>query len=83
MINRAITAGVPLSWFTADEVYGQAKWLQAWLEDQDVAYYVTAANGGNRVAIRAMVLPASGPTFGISHSQTVRGRRFSRRAQTQ
>jgi SRSO17 transposase len=32
MISRAIVAGVPFAWFTADEAYGQAKWLQwrAW-----------------------------------------------------
>ena len=38
MISRAIEAGVPFAWFTADEVYGQAKYLQAWLEEQDVSY---------------------------------------------
>ena len=38
MISRAIAAGVPFAWFTADEVYGQAKWLQAWLEERDVWY---------------------------------------------
>jgi SRSO17 transposase len=38
MISRAIAAGVPFAWFTADEAYGQAKWLQAWLEEQDVSY---------------------------------------------
>ena len=38
MISRAITAGVPFGWFTADETYGQAKYLQAWLEGQDVSY---------------------------------------------
>jgi SRSO17 transposase len=38
MVSRAITAGVPFGWFTADETYGQAKFLQAWLEDQDVSY---------------------------------------------
>ena len=38
MISRAIEARVPFAWFTADEVYGQAKYLQAWLEDQDVFY---------------------------------------------
>ena len=38
MIGRAIAAGVPFAWFTADEAYGQAKWLQAWLEDRDVSY---------------------------------------------
>src|SRR5690242_11883499 len=31
MTGRAIQAGVPFAWVTADEVYGQAKWLQAWL----------------------------------------------------
>jgi SRSO17 transposase len=38
MIARAVAAGVPFAWFTADETYRQAKWLQAWLEGQDVSY---------------------------------------------
>jgi SRSO17 transposase len=38
MIARAIAAGVPFAWVTADETYGQAKYLQAWLEEQDVCY---------------------------------------------
>lgn len=38
MIARALAAGVPFAWFTADETYGQGKWLQAWLQDQDVSY---------------------------------------------
>ncbi|MGH3164844.1 MAG: IS701 family transposase [Trebonia sp.] len=38
MIARAVAAGVPFAWFTADEAYGQAKWLQAWLEDRDIWY---------------------------------------------
>src|SRR5580693_114020 len=38
MIARAVAAGVPFAWFTADEAYGQARWLQAWLEDQDIFY---------------------------------------------
>src|SRR5690242_15410454 len=38
MIARTVAAGVPFAWFTADETYGQAKFLQAWLEDQDVSY---------------------------------------------
>src|SRR6266480_2181335 len=36
MIARALEAGVPFAWFTADEAYGQAKYLRVWLEDQDV-----------------------------------------------
>jgi SRSO17 transposase len=38
MIARAIAADVPFGWFTGDEAYGQAKWLQAWLRDQGVFY---------------------------------------------
>src|SRR5215471_11327322 len=38
MLARALDAGVPFAWFTADEVYGQAKYLRTWLEDRDVAY---------------------------------------------
>jgi SRSO17 transposase len=40
MLARAIEAGVPFAWFTADEAYGQAKFLQAWLEERDVGYVV-------------------------------------------
>ena len=40
MIARAAAAGVPFAWFTADEAYGQAKWLQAWLEERDIWYVV-------------------------------------------
>ena len=38
MIARAAAAWVPFAWFTADEIYGQAKWLQAWLEERDIWY---------------------------------------------
>jgi SRSO17 transposase len=38
MIARAVAAGVPFAWFTADEAYGQAKWLLAWLEEKDIWY---------------------------------------------
>ena len=38
MIRRALQAGVPFAWFTADEAYGQAKWLQGRLEEHDVSY---------------------------------------------
>jgi SRSO17 transposase len=66
MIGRAIAAGVPFAWFTADETYGQAKYLQAWLEDQDV-WYVMAIRcsdtltmpGGER---RADALIAAAPS---------------------
>ncbi|MGE5830178.1 MAG: IS701 family transposase [Micromonosporaceae bacterium] len=38
MLRRLIEAGVPFGWVSADEVYGQAKYLRAWLEEQGIAY---------------------------------------------
>jgi SRSO17 transposase len=38
MLERAIAAGVPFAWFSADEAYGQNPGLRTWLEEQDVAY---------------------------------------------
>lgn len=38
MLARALGAGVPFAWFTADEVYGQAPYLRGWLEERDVFY---------------------------------------------
>jgi SRSO17 transposase len=38
MLARAFDAGVPFSWITADEAYGQVKYLRVWLEERDAAY---------------------------------------------
>ena len=38
MLDRAINAGVPFGWVTADEAYGQVTYLRVWLEQHDVAY---------------------------------------------
>ncbi|WP_344925275.1 IS701 family transposase [Saccharopolyspora gregorii] len=38
MLTRAFEADVPFAWVTADEAYGQVKYLRAWLEEQDAAY---------------------------------------------
>src|SRR2546421_150801 len=38
MLARAFAAGVPFAWITADEAYGQVKYLRSWLEDHDAAY---------------------------------------------
>ncbi len=38
MLERAITAGVPFGWVTADEAYGQVKYLRVWLEEQKRAH---------------------------------------------
>ena len=66
MIARAIAAGVPFAWFTADETYGQAKWLQAWLEERDVSYVMaircsdtlTMAEGERRADALIAAVPA-------------------------
>jgi SRSO17 transposase len=38
MLQRAIDAGVAFSWVTADEAYGQVKYLRMWLEQHDAPY---------------------------------------------
>jgi hypothetical protein len=38
MLERALEAGVPASWVTADEVYGQDPALRGWLEGRPMAY---------------------------------------------
>jgi SRSO17 transposase len=38
MLQRAIDAGVPFAWVTADEAFGQVRHLRAWLEERAVAH---------------------------------------------
>ena len=66
MLARAIDAGVPFAWFTADEVYGQAPYLREWLEDRDVFYVLAikcrdtlaALEGPQRAGALIAALPA-------------------------
>jgi SRSO17 transposase len=44
MLERALDAGVPASWVTADEVYGGDPALRRWLEDHGISY-VLAVKG--------------------------------------
>jgi SRSO17 transposase len=44
LLERALDAGVPASWVTADEVYGGDPALRGWLEDRGVSY-VLAVKG--------------------------------------
>jgi SRSO17 transposase len=61
MLARAIEAGVPFAWFTADEAYGQAKFLRVWLEHRDVSYVMairrsdTFTIGGSERRADAMI----------------------------
>jgi SRSO17 transposase len=38
MLERALEAGVPAGWVTADEVYGGSPALRGWLEDRQLPY---------------------------------------------
>jgi SRSO17 transposase len=65
MIERAITAGVPFGWVTADEAYGDNGPLRAFLEQQHVAYVlavsrdhvIATAAGRFRADVPAAALP--------------------------
>jgi SRSO17 transposase len=50
MLERALEAGVPASWVTADEVYGQDPALRGWLEGRRMAY-VLAINSSELLAV--------------------------------
>jgi SRSO17 transposase len=41
MLARAFDAGVPFAWVTADEAYGQVKYLRFWLEARDAAHVLS------------------------------------------
>jgi SRSO17 transposase len=58
MLERAFTAGVPFSWVTADEAYGQVKYLRIWLEQHDAAYVLATKRNDT-------LIPA-GPEFSTS-----------------
>lgn len=68
MIARAAAAGVPFAWFTAGETYGQAKWLQAWLEERDIWHVMaircsdtlTMADGERRADALIAAVPPRG-----------------------
>jgi SRSO17 transposase len=66
MLQRAIDAGVPFAWVTADEAYGQVKQLRFWLEERGVAHVlatkvndtvITARGGESRVDTLVAALP--------------------------
>ncbi len=43
MIERAIAAGIPFAWVTADEAYGDNGPLRAFLEEQQVSYVLAVS----------------------------------------
>jgi SRSO17 transposase len=48
MLARALDAGVPAAWVTADSIYGDAKYLRVWLEARPIGY-VLAVSGKDTV----------------------------------
>ena len=42
MLGRALDAGVPFAWLTADEAYGQDGRFRAWLEQRRIGYVVAS-----------------------------------------
>jgi SRSO17 transposase len=49
LLERTLTAGVPFSWITADEAYGQVKYLRVWLEAHDLAYVLATRRNDDLV----------------------------------
>ncbi|GAA4561369.1 IS701 family transposase [Planotetraspora kaengkrachanensis] len=68
MIERAIIAGVPFGWVTADEAYGDNGPLRRFLEDEQVSYVLAVscshqiASGAGKIRADTLVrqIPASG-----------------------
>jgi SRSO17 transposase len=65
MLGRALDAGMPASWVTADEAYGKEGSFRKWLEQRRVSYVVAVpksqAVAGDAGRSRADVLTADAP----------------------
>jgi SRSO17 transposase len=65
MLGRALDAGVPAAWVTADEAYGKDHQFRAWLEARRIGYVVAVAANqaipGSTGTSRADVLAAHAP----------------------
>ncbi len=44
MLERALDAGVPAAWVTADSVYGDVKYLRVWLEARPIGYVLAVSS---------------------------------------
>ncbi|MEW2386711.1 IS701 family transposase [Micromonospora sp. NPDC047707] len=49
LLTRALDAGVPVGWVTADEAYGQVKSLRVWLEQRDVGYVLATRRNDDMI----------------------------------
>src|SRR3954468_25000378 len=83
MIERAIAAGIPFGWVTADEAYGDNGPLRAFLEEQQVSYVlavsrdhvITTPAGRRRADALAVTLPG-GAWQRVSCGDGAKGRRW-------
>jgi SRSO17 transposase len=72
MLERALDAGMPAAWVTADEVYGGDPALRRWLEDRGVSYVVAVkgteplGTATQESATAAQLPPACRPSSGWS-----------------
>ena len=85
MLERALDAGVPASWVTADEVYGGDPALRGWLEGHGIAHVLAIkcsellAVGDGPAKLSAAQLAAAVPAerwVGVSAGQGAKGRRL-------
>jgi SRSO17 transposase len=85
LLERALDAGVPASWVTADEVYGQDPALRGWLEGRGMAHVLAIkcsellAVGDGPAKVSAAQLAAAVPAerwVGASAGQGAKGRRL-------
>jgi SRSO17 transposase len=84
LVERALDAGVPASWVTADEVYGGDPVLRRWLEDRGISYVLavkgteplrTATQESATAAQLAASVPAE-PWVACSAGHGAKGRRL-------
>jgi SRSO17 transposase len=51
MLTRALDAGVPAGWLTADEIYGQDKRLRVWCEQHGLPYVLATRSNDTVVTV--------------------------------
>lgn len=79
MIDRAVAAGVPFSWFVADEEFGQNRVLRRHLEAEGIAYCMAVPKSTDVNTAGITTNPGT-PTRLDNLAARLRPRDFSRRA---
>jgi hypothetical protein len=79
MLERALDAGTPASWVTADEAYGGDPALRAWLEGRGLWHVLAVAGPAGPVRMAAEQLAAgvlAEEWVGCSAGDGAKGRRL-------